>query len=93
MENVVVGQCAVPRQNLLAGTTGGDCLKNALQPCPEFFWFHIGPSISVAMPALTALAMPEFWKRWLFFPCGLAWTISHPLALPNTAKHYLRVRF
>ena len=59
MENVMVTECAVGSENLLARATGSDGLKNAVQLLPQFFWFHIGCDQSVRLKLETAIVMPE----------------------------------
>ena len=60
MENVMVGQSAIRHQNLLARAPSGYGLKNAIQLCPKFFRFHIGPNRSVASLVLLAWPVPDY---------------------------------
>ena len=64
VENVVVRQLAVGRQNLLASASGGYGLKDAIQLLWEIILCHIGPNASLTVPVLAALAMP-FWLKSL----------------------------
>jgi hypothetical protein len=59
MEDVVVTEGVVGRENLLARAPGSYGLENAVQLVSQFFWFHITSNLSVHLGMFAAFVMPE----------------------------------
>jgi len=50
VENIVVSQGTIGRENLLARAAGSERLQYPLQPFPLFSWFHVGLNLQVTSP-------------------------------------------